>query len=83
MNAMMWDGYGMGAGYGIVGGLFTILWWALIIAGIVFLVRWLLRGEKPWEGMSAKTPLEILRERYAKGEIDKTKFEEMKKDLAS
>lgn len=80
---MMWNGYGMGAGYGIIGGLFAILWWALVIAGIVLLVRWLLRGEKPWEGINAKTPLDILKERYAKGEIDKAKFEEMKKDLAS
>ena len=80
---MMNYGYPM-MGYGAYGGwglLFSIFWWALIIAVIVLLVRWVAgrRGQSWYD--REKSPLEILKERYAKGEIDKNEFEEMKKDL--
>lgn len=64
-------------GMGTMGWFGDILWLILIVAGIVFLVRYL-RGEKSGFGKSA---LDILRERYAKGEIDKAEFEAKKKDL--
>jgi len=59
------------------GPLFMIVFWALIIWGIVSFVKYLSRTPK--EGHDhAKN---ILRERYAKGEITKEQFEMMKKDL--
>lgn len=69
-------GYGMSS-FG--GGLFMNLWWVLIIAGIVMVVKWAMNQGKPQQGnMSA---LDILKERYAKGEIKKEEFEEKKKAL--
>jgi putative membrane protein len=73
---MNYYGYGYG-GWGIFGFLWMTLCGALIIIGIIVLVRWLGHG---WHdhGHSA---LDILKERYAKGEIDKKEFEEKKRDL--
>jgi len=67
----MMGGFGMGFG-GIL--------WIAIIAVIVFLVWQYLKQDKNL-GNSKNSPLEILKQRYAKGEIDKEEYEEKKRDL--
>jgi len=67
----MMGGFGMGFG-GIL--------WIAIIALIVFLVWQYLRQDKNL-GDSQNSPLEILKQRYAKGEIDREEYEEKKRDL--
>lgn len=79
----MMDGFGMTGGYGYgYGGLFMILWWVLVIVGIVALVKWLVTslgaGSRPDSGGKA---LDILKERYARGEIDEQEFQKRKRDL--
>ena len=73
----MMGGYGMG-GFGF-GGIFMILWWVLIIVGIVVLVKWLLGS--PSHGGTTGRALDILKERYARGEIDEQEFQKKKQDL--
>ena len=75
----MMGGYGWGGGWGF-GMIGMLLWWLLIILGIVLLAKWLFGGG-PGGGRSQNRALEILRERYARGEIDRKEFEERKRDL--
>jgi len=55
-----------------------ILFWVLIIVAVVLGIRWLLGQDK---GSGADSALEILRQRYAHGEINKDDFKAKKKDL--
>ncbi len=79
---MMWgyNGYGFGGG-GM--GIGMLLIWGLVIAAIVVLARGF--GGRSGGGeprLREKTPLDILGERYARGEIDKAEFEQKRSDLA-
>jgi putative membrane protein len=78
---MHWDGYGWGMGFGWV---FMILFWLLLIAGIVLLIRWIQsQGEKKEQGtQSSETALDILKKRYARGEITHDEYERIKKDIS-
>lgn len=73
---------GWGGGWGWFGLIHMVLWWFLIILGIVVLAKWLFGGG-PGRGSPEQRALEILAERYARGEIDKKEFEEKKRDLSS
>ena len=64
-------------------GIGMLLFWGLIIFAIVALVRGFWGGATAVRGRATdRTPLDILRERYAKGEIDKTEFEQRRSDLS-
>jgi len=65
-------------GFGILGFIPMLLFWILLILGVVALLRYLGRSGQQ---QNHRTPLDILKERYARGEIDKKELEEMKKDL--
>ncbi|MHB8989821.1 MAG: SHOCT domain-containing protein [Desulfobulbia bacterium] len=65
---------------GIGGVVMMLVFWALLVAGIVVLVGWLRRKDFPAQ---RETPLDILKKRYAQGEIGKDEFDRMKKDLES
>ncbi|MGB9773030.1 MAG: SHOCT domain-containing protein [Bacteroidota bacterium] len=58
----------------------TVLIWGMVILGAVFLVRWTEQQNKS-SMTNRELALEILRKRYARGEISKGKFEEKEKDL--
>ena len=66
-----------GAG-GILMMLMMLAFWAVIIGAFVMGMRWLMGQSRPRERDEA---LEILRQRYARGEIDRQEFESRRRDL--
>ena len=69
---MMWGMSGMM--------LVMVLGWLLVIAAIVASVWWLASFRRP---TSRNGALEILRERYARGEISREEYESRRRDLAA
>ena len=81
MGSGMMSGWGLGG----FGGIFMIFFWVLILVGLILFIRWLIQatGRKEFAGNTDSKSLELLKERYARGDIDKTQFESMKRDLAN
>lgn len=80
----LYDSYGWGPGnmmgwFG--GGIMMIVFWVLLIGLIVWIARQV-DGRHAHRTDSHSQALDILKERYAKGEISKEEFESKKKDIA-
>lgn len=73
-----------GAGWWMMfGGIWMLIFWGAIIALVVWVVKKLTeRGAAGSANQQKRGPLDIAKERYAKGEISKDEFEQMKKDLS-
>lgn len=70
-------GLGWGGGMGF-GGTVMILFWVLVIIGVVLVVRWAAN-----QSGGGRTALQILQERYARGELQREEYEQKKKDLTA
>jgi len=81
---MMWgyDGFGFAGG---AMGIGMLLFWVLIAAVVVALIRGFGGGSSGGSepGPRDRTPLDILGERYARGEIEKGEFEQKRHDLSA
>lgn len=68
--------FGLGMGFGWI---FMIAFWALVIFGVIYLIK--LFAGRSKSGEKHETALDILKKRYANGEISKEEFETKKKDI--
>lgn len=75
MNGYGWSWGGMGLG--------MLLFWVLLIAGIVMLVKSFRSSGGRGNDEREKTALDLLKERYARGEIGQEEFMQKKRDLES
>ena len=75
-------GYWGGPWHGwFMGPLMMLIFLALVAVVVVLVVRWIGAPASSREDSRQNTPLDILRERFARGEIDKSEFEERRKVL--
>ncbi|GAB4282973.1 MAG: hypothetical protein Kow0080_36950 [Candidatus Promineifilaceae bacterium] len=86
---MMWMGqhmYGLGWSGWLLGGLMMLLFWGGLIAVIFFIARAFSgngRSSQQSPASSSQSALDILKQRYARGEISKEEFEQIRQDLES
>lgn len=73
------SGWGWGMGFGWI---FMILFWALLILGVAALARWVFPTACSANGRGRR-PLEILKERYARGEITGEQYAQMRRNVES
>ncbi len=71
---MMWGG-------GFIGGWFMIIFWILVIVAIFLGIKWAVNSGGSQGGARKESALDVLKRRYASGEIDRDQFLAMKKDL--
>jgi putative membrane protein len=87
-NMWIWSGHGhwgmghhsiMGGGMGLI----MIIFWALLIGAVVLLISGAVTGIRSIKKYKDEVPtsIEILKQRYARGEIDRDEFEEKRRDL--
>lgn len=82
---MMWNWWADGMGWWMaLGGLWLLLFWGMAIWLIVWAIRKVSQAGKGGDsgGHSEGSALDIAKERYAKGEIAKAEFDQIKKDLS-
>ncbi len=79
MHGWGWGYYG---GWGSwLGPLFMLIFTVLVVIGLVLLIRYLVGQGRPAGGGGGRQPMDILKERYARGEITREQYERMRDDL--
>ena len=74
-------GYGM---MGWFGPIMMLVFWGLIILALILLIRWLWGiSQSKTEVKGSESPMDILKRRYASGEVDREEFEQKKRDLSA
>ena len=78
----MWGMWGMWSVWGLMMMFLMLVFWGLVIAGLAVGLRWLVSRARDPRRDRADAALDILRQRYARGEISREEFEAKQRDLA-
>lgn len=83
MGPWMMGGWNGSWGWTGSGGISMIIFWVLLIVGVVVLVKWIAdSGATPYSRTRGEeSAVDILKRRYASGEITKAEFEQARRDL--
>lgn len=80
--ADMMSGWGSGGWWGWPMSIGMVAFWVAVVLAIVLLVRALASGvAQPSTGPRHESALDVLKRRYAAGEIGREEFEEKRRDL--
>lgn len=80
---MMGDSMMHGMPGGMVWMMIGAFFWVILVVGLVLLVVWVIKTPgKNVRSETEETPLDILKKRYARGEITRSEYEEMKRDIS-
>jgi putative membrane protein len=79
---MMWDMHDGAGWWMLYGGIMMVVFWGLIIWLAIWLISKITSHEQSGRGSERRDPLDIAKERYARGEISKEEFDKIKKDLS-
>jgi putative membrane protein len=72
----------MGMGFGVLGSIFMLVFWGLLILAAVWVAKALFGNVQQHQGKEpSQNPREILDQRYARGEITREQYEIMKQDI--
>ena len=79
----MWHHDGMGW-WMVFGGVWSIIFWVVIVGLVIWGVKKLVERDRGGsaEATRKRDALDIAKERYARGEINKEQFDQIKKDLS-
>jgi putative membrane protein len=77
---MMMNGFGI-MSWGVFSFLLGLLLIALFVVAVAALVKWIWGQQTPWNWKNQESALDILKQRYARGEISKEEFERIKRDI--
>ena len=73
-------GYGAGSCF-LIPLILLIAFWIAVVIGMVYFVKWVTSTRKTPKIQQEDTALDILKKRYARGEISKEEFERIKEDI--
>jgi putative membrane protein len=69
-------------GWGWLMMLFLVIFWLLLVGGVIWLIIWLVKKTDQQRTGGQEQPLDILKRRYARGEINQEEYERMKQELS-
>jgi putative membrane protein len=80
MMGNMWNMGNVGWGWMLAGWVWMVVFWGAIIWLIVWAIGRLSQGQRP--PGAGQTPLDIAKGRYARGEVTREQYEQLRRDLA-
>lgn len=75
------NGYGFDMWWG--GGLLMILFWVVVIALAIWVLRWLFAGSQSQQPATTQSAVDVAKARYARGEISREQYRALIEDLSS